>query len=73
MVYQMQAKFFHGLDGVLSGQRVHRVLHGVGGQNLAVVALGVSGLEVAFKTDRHRQFFDIVAAFLASDAQQPDA
>ena len=69
----MQAEFFDGLDRMLPRQRVHGVFHGVRRQDLAVVAFCVRGLEVAFKTDRQSQLFDVVAALLPRHAQQPDA
>ena len=39
---------------------------------LAVVAVGVGGLEVALEGDRHGQVADAIAGLAARDADEPD-
>src|SRR5262245_561373 len=54
-------------------QRVHSVLHRVGGKTLRVVAVRVDGLEVALKRDRHVEFANGVHASLSRYLHQADA
>ena len=48
MFGQEQAEMFRRFDAMLSGKGVHGVFHRVGRQNLAVIAFGVRGFELAF-------------------------
>src|ERR1700737_4751907 len=70
MVDEMQAQIFDGFDGMLPCQSVHRVLHGVFGQNLAIVALSVRRLEVALKANGQAELFNVVTSLLARAPQQ---
>src|SRR5216684_6581687 len=67
---QVQAKMFQGLDGVLTSHRIGGVFHSVSREDLAIVALNVRGLKVAFKAYRQSDLADVVAALLFGDAQQ---
>ncbi len=49
MLDQVQAKVFQGLNRVLASQGVNSVFHGVGWEDLAIVALNMRGLKVTFK------------------------
>ena len=44
---QLQGEVFDTLGLALAGTRIDRVLHGIGGQDGAVIAIGEAGLEVA--------------------------
>src|ERR1700682_1696735 len=70
MIDQMQTQIFDGFDGMLPREGVHRVLHGVLGQNLAIVALSVRRLEVALKANGQAELFNVVTSLLARDPQQ---
>src|SRR6266436_8432868 len=69
MLDQVQAKIFQWLDGMLAGQSVHRVGHRVGGEDLAIVTLGVCGFKVAFEANRKSDLADVVTALLLRDAK----
>ena len=58
---------------MLFGQDVHGVLHGVRGDDEAVIGLGVGGVEVALKGDGDIEFFEGVNFASAEDFQDADA
>lgn len=49
VIDQLNAQFLHSFDGMLAGQRINRVLHGIRGEYFGVVALGVRSLEIPSK------------------------
>ena len=53
-------------------ERVHGVLHRVGGKDLAVVGLGKACLEISIEQDMHGPFLEVVAVAVAGDPRQPD-
>src|SRR4029077_3252873 len=70
MLDQVQTKILQGLDGVLASKRIGGVFHRVSWEDLAIVALNMRGLKVAFKAYRQSYLADVVAALLLGDAQQ---
>src|SRR3954469_16227593 len=63
------------LDGAIQavlGERVGRVLHRVGGDDVCIVAVGVGGGEVAFEGDRDRQVIEPVIGRISMDADDSD-
>ena len=57
---------------VLLGERVGRVLHRVGGDDVRVVAVGVGGREVALERDGDGQVAQPVRRRVAPDPDEPD-
>src|SRR5579863_1981900 len=72
LLHQMKAKLLDRFDGMLPRERVHGVFHRIRRENFGVVALGVGGLEIAFKANRDVQLANVMAALLARDAQEAD-
>jgi len=65
---QPTAKYLDRLDLLLlPGQRIDRVLHRVGRQAKAVVALGVNSVKIAFESDIDSQVLYLVALSAAVD------
>ena len=60
-VDQLLGVVLHGGRGGVARDRVDRVLHGVGGQDLAVVAVVVRGVEVAGQQHLHGPLAQVVA------------
>ena len=58
---------------MLFGQDVHGVLHGVRGDDEAVIGLGVGGVEIALEGDGDIEFFEGVNFASAEDFQDADA
>src|SRR5258708_39530435 len=73
MLDQVQAKGFQGLNRVLASQGVNRVFHGVGWEDLAIVALNMRGLKVTFKAYSQSDLADVVAARPAGEAPETDS
>src|SRR4051794_5751465 len=57
---------------VLLRERVGRVLHGVGRDDVGVVAIGMRGCEVALESDRHGQVPEPVTVRAADHADEAD-
>src|SRR5260370_26731216 len=70
MLNQVQAKIFQGLNGVLTSQGVHGVLHGVSRENIAIVALDVRSFKVPLEAYRQCKNANVVAALLLGNSQQ---
>ena len=60
-------------DRLSRGQRIHRVLHRVGRQHVAVVAVGIGLVVVPFEADRDRQVAQVVTIAAARDLDEPDS
>src|SRR5258707_1115927 len=69
MLNQVQAKIFQGLNGVLTSQGVHGVLHGVSRENIAIVALDVRRFKVPLEAYRQCEIANVVAALLLGNSQ----
>src|SRR3954452_3862305 len=61
------------LPSQLLRQNVHRVLHGVGRQNVAVVAARVGRAELTFKEDLDVQLADFVPGAVSMDVVEANA
>src|ERR1035441_3468321 len=70
---QQRAKLFDASDVMLARQHVHRILDGVRGQNLTVVAGFVAALEITLKENLKSDLFEIVAIGVPRELNQPDA
>ena len=57
---QTQSERFHVVDRIAPRERVDRILHRVGREAAAVVAVDVDGVERAFELDVQRQIHDLV-------------
>src|SRR5215470_7363760 len=73
MFSQALAEFLDFAQWLLARQGVNRVLHGVCGEDLAIVALKVSGRKVPRKLNVHVQVFHLVARTTAFYFYQPHA
>ncbi len=72
MIGQAQPEFLDLAHRPLPGQRVDGVLHGVGGQHLAVIAVDVDLLEVALELDVDGDVLQVVLFTAARDPHQAD-
>ena len=61
------AKDSMAVNGILFGEGVDGVFHGIGGDDLGVVAGDVGLFEGAFELDAHRKFVELVAVGVARD------
>ena len=66
------SEFFDRIEDVLLGQGEGDVLHGVGGDDQAVVAAGVGFIEIPLECDIDRELADVVTVVAAGDLGQPD-
>src|SRR5215472_6936140 len=73
MVDQKLGEFLNAGDIVLSGKHVDGVLDRVGGQNLAVVAGFIRGVEITPKKNSRRDVLETVLLSAAIELHQPDA
>ncbi len=64
---------FHRSGGGVARDGVDGVLHGVGGEDFAVVAVEVGGVEISFEEDLHGPFAEVVNAVAAGDLHEADA
>ena len=60
-------------DRMLRGQRIHGVLHRVGRQDVAVVAVRVRLVVLALEPDRDGEILEVVAIAVARHLDEPDA
>ena len=65
-----RAEVLDRFQGMLSGQRIRHVFHGVRRDDQAVVAAGVRIGEIAFELDLDRQLADLVAVGQPGDLGQ---
>ena len=72
-VDQLLGVVLHGNGGGLARDRVDGVLHGVGGQDFAVVAVVVRGVKVAGEQYLHGPLAQFVSLGAARDFHQADA
>ena len=70
---QFFPKFFHARLRRFARQRVHRVFHGIGGEDVAVVAFDEAGFKVAGEENLHRPFTKIVTIATPFHLNQADA
>ena len=70
---QAQAERFGLAHRPLRRQRIDGVLHGVGRQHRAVVAVGIRGVVVTFEADGDGQVAQIVTIRLPEHLDEPDA
>jgi len=70
---QRDAELLDLIDADPRGQRVHRVLHGVGRQHFPVVAGDVRLLEVSFESNRDGQVLHVVPIAVTHDLDEPDS
>ena len=61
------------VDRMLRRQRIHGVLHRIGRQDVAIVAIRVGLVVLAFKPDRDREILEVVAVAVPRDFDEPDA
>src|SRR5579864_6446042 len=58
---------------LLAGESINRVLDSVGGEDFAVVAACIDGIEVPLKSDVNGDVFQLVLLPIAGDTHQPYA
>ena len=73
MTAEQQPEGFGFGDAVACRQRVHGVLHRVGRQHVAIVAVRIGCVVGAFEADGHRQIAQIVTVAAARHLDEADA